>query len=160
MQCLLIGGAPSVGKTQTLYRLVKRLLTENYTVTKGIFPEEIKDFKVILEKSNTTNKKIRIIINSPSDTVGLISDFKKFYDENGTYNILISSIRDDNFWPRGEFFDIMKITNPENSILEIPLAKITRKGDNRNVALKWYEEKVDKLVDYTLDRLISEYENS
>jgi len=95
-------------------------------------------------------EKIRIIINSPTDTVEIINQFKIFYDSNfngNGYNLLISSVRDDNFWPRKDFFRIMEIPSGHDYILEIPLAKITRRGENFHTALNWYSNKIDALID-------------
>ena len=69
---------------------------------------------------------------------------------NGKYDILISSIRDDNFWPRLDFFKIMEV-NEDSNFIEIPLGKITRRGSNFSVALHWYKNKIDKLIEHILD---------
>jgi len=111
-------------------------------------PPKFEDFRAIIEGSNKNGKQVRIIINTPTDTVKIINDFKRFFDNNGTYDILISSIRDDNFWPRHDFFRIMNLG--QNYIFEIPLAKITRRGSSFAISLNWYQDKVDKLVIQTL----------
>ena len=159
MECLLIGGAPEVGKSNTIYRIALRLRNMGFKVIAGNIPIPktgtvlipSSDFRAVLEGVNNQNKTIKIIINSPTDTVDIINTFKKFYDGNGgTYNILISSVRDDNFWPRSDFFRIMNINSSKDFILEIPLAKITRKKTNRPVALNWYELQLDNLIKHTL----------
>lgn len=97
------------------------------------------------------NNNIKIIINSPSDTVPIINDFKKFYDINGgNYDIVISSIRDDGFYPRTDFFKIMNINPTTNFVLEIPLAKITRRETNFTTALNWYNIQIDNLISHAL----------
>lgn len=149
MDCLLIGGAQSVGKSETIFRLTNRLITKGFIVVAGVLPTTSIDFKVVLEGHNLNGKKVRIVINSATDTVGIINRFKSFYDSNGSYDILISSIRDI-FWPRPDFFTIMSINPTKNFILEIPLAKITRRGTKFSVALKWYENQLDILVDHSL----------
>lgn len=148
MNCLLIGGAPSVGKSQCIYRFTKHLISNGFIDITNSVPQVFKDFKAVLEGINKNGKQVRIIICTASDTVKHINNFKKYFDENGTYDILISSVRDDNFWPRKDFFRIMNIN--EEGILEIPLAKITRRGSNFNTALKWYQNKIDQLVLHTL----------
>lgn len=150
MNSFLIGGAQSVGKSNTVYRLAKRLVSTGFVIISGSIPVSFNDFKVVIEGNDKNGKKVRIIINSPTDTIDIIKDFKKFYDDNGTYDILISSIRDDDFYPRADFFKIMGIVEYQNT-LEIPLGKITRRGTNFPTALKWYEEKVDKLIEHTLN---------
>ncbi|PID27816.1 MAG: hypothetical protein CR982_04945 [Candidatus Cloacimonadota bacterium] len=154
MEILLLGGAPNVGKKEAMYRLTRRLIGNKFKVvaidsSKKKKLEELSDFKVVAEKKYR-GKMCRIIINSSSNTIQDIKNFKEFYDENGEYNILISSIIDVNtsidnkFYPRKEFFKIMEITENEN-LLEIPFGK-TRKASNRD----WYQEKLDKLIDYIL----------
>ncbi len=149
MENLLIGGAPSVGKSETIYRLANRLIGKGFVVVAGSIPTTFNDFKIVVEGININEKKIRIIINSPTDTVAIINDFKSFFNANGNYDILISSIRDNDFWPRRDFFRIMGISENEN-LVEIPLGKITRRGRNFSVALDWYKVKIDKLIDHTL----------
>ena len=39
---------------------------------------------------------------------------------------------------------------PKDFIIEIPFAKITRKGSNFNVSLNWYEQQMDNLIEHTL----------
>lgn len=151
MECLLIGGAQSVGKSGTIYRLANDLVSRGFSVSAGSIPARFSDFKAILIGFNKSGDKITIIINSPTDTVDIINDFKKFYDDNGgVYDILISSIRDDDFWPRNDFFKIMNITSAKNFILEIPLAKITRRTTNLPIALRWYRSQIDNLINHTL----------
>ena len=144
MNCLLLGGAPSVGKSESIYRLAKHLLSKGFLDITNSVPEKFEDFRAVLEGLNKKGDKIRIIINTPTDTVKIINDLFNFFHEHGTYDILISSVRDDNFWPRSDFFRIMNLD--EESTFEIPLAKITRRGDNFDNALSWYQEKIDKLV--------------
>jgi len=144
MNCLLLGGAPSVGKSESVYRLAKYLLSKGFSDITNSVPEKFEDFRAILEGLNKNGEKTRIIINTPTDTVKIINELFEFYHEHGTYDILISSVRDHNFWPRNDFFKIMNID--EESTIEIPLAKITRKKKNFNSALSWYQKKVDKLV--------------
>jgi len=149
MENLLIGGAQSVGKSNSIYRLANRLVASGFVVVSGFIPTIFDDFKVVLEGVNKSDKKIRIIINSPTDTIDIINNFKEFFDDNGVYDILISSIRDNNFYPRSHFFRIMGLSEYTNT-LEIPLGKITRRSTNFATALNWYEEKIDKLIDHTL----------
>jgi hypothetical protein len=144
MDCLLLGGAQSVGKSEGIYRLTKHLLSIGFSDVTNSVPQTFADFRAVLEGLNKSGKRIRIIINTATDTVEIINDFKLFFDNNGTYDILISSVRDDNFWPRNDFFRIMNLNN--GFVLEIPLAKITRRSNNFSAALNWYQEKIDKLI--------------
>lgn len=151
MECLLFGGAPSVGKSETIYRLTQRLVqNNNFEVVTGNIPTTFKDFRVVLGGFNSTGKKVRIIINSATDTVQIIKDFKEFYNANGSYDILISSVRDGDNWPRGDFFSIMDLANVSNTILEIPLGKVTRRQPRFNASLDWYQRNNDRLVTHLL----------
>lgn len=150
MNCLLIGGAPSVGKSESIYRLSVYLLNHGYTDITNTVPPEFRDFRTVLAGINHNGVLTRIIINSPTDTYAIIEDFKKFFDENGSYDILISSIRDENFYPRSEFFKIMNLEALSTSLLEIPFAKITRRGDSFDRAINWYQNKMDDLIIHTL----------
>jgi len=150
MEILLIGGAQSVGKSTAIYRLVNRLVKNGFSPVAGSIPRTFQDFKVLLKGVNKNGQGIRIIINSPSDTPGCIWEFKQFLDSNGSSDIMISSVRDHDFWPRSDFFNILNL--PDNgSIIEIPFGKITRRGKNFPVALNWYETKMDSLIDKILN---------
>jgi len=149
MESLLIGGAPSVGKSEAIYRLTNRLTSKGFRVVAGSIPKSFDDFMVVIEGVNQNNEKVRIIINSATDTVDIIIDFKTFFDINGKYDILISSIRDNNFWPRQDFFKIMGINENQN-LIEIPMGKITRRKGNFSIALNWYKNKMDRLIDNIL----------
>lgn len=151
MKCLLIGGAPSVGKTGTIFRLTEKLISNGFVIVAGAIPSTLKDFKVVLEGKNKLDATVRVIINSASDQTIIIEDFKSFFDSNGNYDLLISSIRDDDFWPRNEFFQIMNLKSETDVTLEIPLAKITRRGDNFETALAWYQTRIDRLLTHVLN---------
>lgn len=150
MNTLLIGGTHNVGKSETIYNIAKKLLTKNFKEVAGNIPTKFDDFYVVLERSDENGKTTTIILNSATDTPNIIKRFKQFFDENGTYHILISSIRDDGFYPRKEFFNIMVINPNDKNLIEIPLAKITRRGKNFGVALNWYSQKIEKLIIHTL----------
>lgn len=150
MVCLLFGGAPSVGKSETIYRLAQYLMAKGFTDVLGLVPATFSDFSAVLEGVDLKGVQVRVIINTATDTPGIIENFKAFYDANGNYEILVSSVRDDNFWPRAEFFGIMGISPSTHQIIEIPLAKITRRDINFYTALAWYEKSIDKLTHHIL----------
>lgn len=147
MDSLLFGGAPSVGKSETIYRLTQNLIqTNNFSVIAGNIPPTFSDFRVVLEGVNSKGEKVRVIINSATDTVQIIEDFKAFFETNGNYDILISSVRDGDNWPRGDFFSIMDLVNVSNTILEIPLGKVTRREPRFDASLDWYQRNIDRVV--------------
>lgn len=148
MNYFLFGGAPSVGKSQSIYRLTQTLLTpaRGFMIVSGTFPLTFEDFKVIVEGYNKDGEKIRILINSATDTIDLIQDLKVFHDQNFSVNIVISSVRDNDFYPRQDFFRIMNVNFSLDFVLEVPLSKVTRRGTNFFTALAWYENTLDNLV--------------
>ncbi|WP_426329055.1 hypothetical protein [Pedobacter sp. R-06] len=156
MNSLLFGGAQSVGKTETIFRLTNYLLSKGFVDVLStvpavpIPPAKVPDYKAILKGTNKLGQAIKIIINSATDTPGLIWDFKNVYDTNGShFDILISSVRDGHHWPRAEFFSIMGLNPASPNNIEIPLARITRRA-HFDKALNWYEEKLDLLAQHTL----------
>lgn len=162
MECLLFGGAASVGKSNAIFRLATQLITPStagaasafttFRDVTGTVPSTFADFRAVLEGTNNKGQNIRIIVNSPTDTTAIIQDFKDFYDNNGSYDILISSVKDDSYSVRNDFFRIMNISTPKDFILELPLAKITRHEPNFSVCLAWYERQLDMLVEHILNR--------
>jgi hypothetical protein len=156
MKTLLFGGAPSVGKSESIYRLTKKLISVGYIDKFEMVPGSFKDFTAILEKKSKNEPTILIAINTATDDIAKLNKLKKLLEDNPDVNILISSIRDDDFNPRSQFFDKSGIDETKDTIVEIPLAKITRKGDakdpksNKARALKWYMDKIDKLSFRTL----------
>jgi hypothetical protein len=161
---LLIGGAPNVGKTESIYRLTKDYLIEEkkFEIKKGepepeIISEtsKVNDFMVLLEGENQNRKTISILINSGSDSTGWITKLREFEKKCNHPHILISSIRCDGYDEdssedfRKVFFDIMEIKQDDPNLLEVPLAKIM-KNKKANIvkekALNWYKEKVDLLL--------------
>jgi hypothetical protein len=145
MNCLLLGGAPSVGKSQAIYRIANYIINNGFSELTNTYPSQFGDFHTVLAGKDLEGNNIRIIINSPSDTVKIIENFKVFFDKHGKYDILISSVRDDGKWPRQEFFSLMGLDNRNHFILEIPLSKITRRT-TKETALKWYQDKLDDLI--------------
>ena len=151
MKILLISGMECVGKTTSIRRLAETLIRENGFHLENCVSLPLRlteDFKIILYKND-----FRIIINSASDSIEIINSFKIFFEENilQGYNILISSVRDDDFYPRKDFFEtISQLSQSSDFTLEIPLAKTTRRGYNSDIQLKWYKEKIDSLLTHIL----------
>lgn len=150
MNSLLIGGAQNTGKSQAIYRIANTLLTKGFKIIAGSIPATFNDFMVVLKGKDNSGKEVTVIINSATDTEDIIKDFKKFFDANGIYDILISSVRDDDYYPRKEFFKIMKLNGQDDFVLEIPCAKITRIKKYRAKPLKWFADNMDTLINHTL----------
>jgi len=153
MKYILIGGSQNVGKTEAIYHLANYLLnSRSFVDVLQSVPKTKRDFMAILEGKDKNRNNIRIAINSASDTPDIIRKFKTLLNENKNISIIISSIRDNNFYPRKEFFDILNID--ENDIdIEIPLAKITRRRKNKEIALKWYKNKINLLIIKLLEKI-------
>lgn len=152
MNFLLLGGAPSVGKSECIYRLTNHLITsKGFNDVLNRFPSNFQDFMLVLSGVNKSNKRIRIIVNTPTDLPKNIDDFKNFSDKYCPCDILISTIRDHDFWPRSYFLSTFGINKNNNNVIEIPLAKVTRRGANRNIALNWYQNNLDDLVKLVLN---------
>lgn len=150
---LLFEGSPDTGKSQTIHRTTINLQSKRFKVIAGSIPAFFKDLWVVLKGIDKSGKTVSVIINSATDTTGIIRNFRRFYNSNRSYDILISSVRDDNFWPRKEFFKIMGI-NPSKT-LEIPFAKITQINKNRSAPLKWCADKIDLLIEHTLSQSLN-----
>ncbi|MDF4201814.1 hypothetical protein PXD56_02535 [Maribacter sp. SA7] len=150
MNSLLIGGAQNTGKSQAIYRIANTLQSKGFKVIAGTIPATFSDFKVILKGIDNNGKDIIVIINSATDTEDIIKAFKKFFDSNGVYHILISSVRDEDYYPRKDFFKIMELNSQDDFILEIPFAKITRIKKYRAKPLKWFADNMDNLMNHIL----------
>lgn len=160
MECLLFGGAESVGKSSAIYRLARNLIGlsvsgvaspySTFTVVAGNVPPTFRDFHAVLEGTNKEGQVVRIIINSPTDKPAIIKHFKTFYDNNGAYDIFISSVKDDTFPARQAFFKIMSLLSTD-FILEIPLAKARRKPQH-NDSKAYLGRQVDLLTEHILRR--------
>lgn len=146
MRYLLIGGAETVGKTGTIIRLTDLLISKGYSVVSGKYPSPNGEVRIVLEGKDANDKTIKILINSATDTYKIIKDLKRFIDNNLGFDILVSSVRDEGSWPRKEFFSILNINKTEEHLIEIPLAKITRRKTKFPIALSWYEKRIDKLI--------------
>ncbi|MCM4156253.1 hypothetical protein [Gramella sp. AN32] len=150
MNILLIGGAQNTGKSQAIYKIAHTLQTKGFKVIKGSIPLSFKDFMVVLDGIDNNGKRVTVIINSATDTEDIIKAFKDFFDANVRCNILITSVRDDDYYPRKEFFKIMKLNRQDDKILEIPFAKITRIKKYRTKPLKWFADNMDNLINHVL----------
>lgn len=147
MKYLLLGGAPSVGKTQTTIRVRNLLTADNYqiVVDAGITGADILQ---VLQRNNHQGENIRVMINSGSDDLNAIVRAKNFLDQNQPIDVVTSSVRELSN-ERASFFAIMQ-TSDEDFLVEIPLAKITRRGGANSVALNWYRTSLDTLIHHIL----------
>jgi hypothetical protein len=143
MNYFLYGGAPSVGKSESIARLVDWLIKSKHFKPSNLISLPGNDFYYVLEGTDKNGKKIKVIVSSAADTPKIVDGFKIYCANNTPYDSVISSIRDSGDFMRTYFQNIMNITG-KDICLEIPLAKITR----RNIfgaALQWYRNTIDAL---------------
>jgi len=163
MKVLLIGGAPSTGKSNAV------AMCANYFVGKGFklidcqdydgkqikLPKVVigdkypTDFLAKLEGKDSNNKIISVILTSASDTSGMI-DINFNYLQNQKCVIYISSIRDIDY-ERKYLLKKFNFTNEASVLLEIPLAKMSRRNPNWYTAKAWYDITVQNILSHILN---------
>jgi hypothetical protein len=139
MKHLLFGGAPSVGKTGSINRLVDDYLIQQRKFNCTSISNN--SFFRVLDGNDKNGKPIKIIVSSASDKEAIVDEFHTYYKSNPNCNFIISPIRDEGDYMRQYFLVKIAITD----YIEIPLAKITRRND-RQSAIQWYEKKVYELA--------------
>ena len=146
MKILLISGAPNTGKTtitnkieQNLRRIGFRNSCRKYVILE-------KDSAVVLEGTNNKGKTIRILLNTPSDTIGIIDEVYEYYQQNGPVDFIITTVRD-MYVEREYLFETFNINNYE--YYEIPLAKVSRRN-NIEEAKENYFTRILDLVKHIL----------
>jgi len=98
MKVILIQGAENTGKTILCNRIDEWLLNvKNFSIEDRepkTSTSKIEDFKAIYSKKIDA-KEIRIILNSSSDTLKIIDDFKRYYvnNQNNGYDMFVTTIR-------------------------------------------------------------------
>ena len=98
MKVILIQGKANTGKTTLCNRIDEWLLNvKNFSIEDRepkTSTSKTEDFKAIYSKKIDT-KEIRIILNSSSDTLKIIDDFKRYYvnNQNNGYDMFVTTIR-------------------------------------------------------------------
>ena len=139
MKYFLFAGAANTGKTESIYRLTKKLIeNKKYEILKGEFPDTIKDFSCILIK-----RDFRILIHSYTDLPGCIKELKEFYQNNSHINLIITATRDKSDYMRNRLFNELDISL--DNIFEIPLGKVKR-GMSRQLCIDWYLDSIEILA--------------
>lgn len=161
MNYLLFGGTQNVGKSETIWRVTQDLRSRGFTIFAGSIPTlpiplpriPFPDFKVVLQGTDRMGKIINVLLNSPTDDPTKVKELRDFLDGlNFNVDILISSIRDANSWPRQCFETAFPINPVVDFRLEIPLARISRQRADFQLALTWYQQTIDILVEHILSR--------
>lgn len=146
MKYFFFGGAPYVGKTESISRAVNNLKQKGFICSIEWLSDD--DFFCTLDGKDKNNHPVKIIVASASDTVKIIDKFSTYAKQNSPYDFILSPIRDGVDSMRSYFFRKMNITD-NDYLFEIPLAKITRITD-REIAYEWYKEKIDHIVNMIL----------
>ena len=162
MKILLIGGAPNTGKSNAVTMCANYLVNkgfalvdcQNYSNKKISLPKiatgsnSSKDFLAKFEGTDKNGKKITVLITSASDTTEIIdANFKYF--QNTTCDIYISSVRDIGS-VRKYLFSKFNFTSDDKSLIEFPLAKMSRRNENWFIAKKWYDSAVQNMLEFIL----------
>jgi hypothetical protein len=162
---LILSGAPGTGKTGTLIRL-----TANFLLGKKGFTHVLSqpptpypgnpgaDFLALFERqpmpSEVPQRLIRVVVNTGMDRPCYAGVLKKFLDHcrqlGKAPDIIITAGRDANFHPSPHFWKIMGISPANPNVIQVPLAKITRRGHGHSLALTWYRQQVDALLEHIL----------
>jgi KaiC/GvpD/RAD55 family RecA-like ATPase len=164
MDYLLISGAPNTGKTEVVYDITAYLIRQGYKIKedglytkfvapKPVKPAKIEDFQVLLQKKEDDGKIKTILVNSPSDNDECLRNFKQFYNKHPNVDIVITSIRaygtyniDD---MRTKFWNFLNPDSQGNSMIELPLAKLTQRYVKDN-AIELYQGSVNKVIEFIL----------
>ncbi len=143
MDFLLIGGQPNTGKSETIFRIAENL-NNNTRFNSVSLPNYGDDFSVVFNGSNNNGALITIFVHSATDDASWIDILEKgVIDINP--DIVITSIRDID-WQRRRLLGIVG----GNFVVEVPLARITRRHHHRGIALNWYRNSVDNNVNFVL----------
>jgi len=152
MTCLLLSGAPNVGKTSAVYAVKDYLVKKRHFSIIAIDPSrpvKLEVFNALLKGKRKDGKIIHIGLLSGLDTEQemkrALAFFKKFQIN---CNFYVATKRDD-FEPNNQKNERKKFERILGNLVgedcvEIPMGKV-RKGNNRPNALKWYEQKIDLL---------------
>jgi hypothetical protein len=152
MNYFLFGGAVNVGKTETVGRIARYILRKGFQDLLNKVPPNSQpqnDFLALLEGTNSKGEKIRIIVNSPSDTDDNINDLVSFCEAHNP-DIIISSVRCEGYDIRKYFFTQLGINLQKDHITELPLASINAQHSCLQQKRRWYRDTIDNIAQYLL----------
>jgi hypothetical protein len=160
---LILPGAPGTGKTGALIRLTASFLLGK----KGFihvpsqppddqyaYPPKLGvDFLALFENQQ---RRIRIMVNTGMDSPRCAYKLKGFIKQCGQWNmmpdIIITAGRDANFYPSSHFWRTMEISQNNPNVIQVPLARITRRTYNHSPTLTWYQQRMDALLEHILSK--------
>jgi hypothetical protein len=166
---LILPGAPGTGKTGALSRLTASFLIGKKGFIHVPIPSPANpypyppvkpgaDFLALFERQPMPPDKqwrlIRIVMNTGMDAPRCADILRDFINQCGqlgkTPDIIITAGRDANFHPSPHFWKTMEISPANLNVLQVPLAKITRRGHDHSTALTWYQQRTDALLEHIL----------
>lgn len=153
MKCLMISGAPKTGKSE-MCRCVEEFLKEKgYSLipkSKISNGEDNVDFTESFKKEAGSSKK-KVLLNYASDDDEIINRFGDYYEQHKPFDIIITTARDSADDNRRIMNSCLKRLGLQlEDIIEVPLGKITRRGDAYESARKWYKCTMKKLIGHIL----------
>lgn len=149
MNVILISGQNDTGKTQSCFFIQKILQQKSFkqiysssNISSGNFFKAYTGF-------NKKQKQVNILINSESDLIGSGKRLQQYLQINKNTDIVITTIRDiENL--RTNIENVLKPYCTSTDIIEIPLAKITRKI-KFNDSYKWYKNAIENLLKFIIE---------
>jgi hypothetical protein len=148
MECLFLSGYRRTGKNHSVVRIAHFLLDIGYLHDAGtpIPPRGTGDnFWAVVQ--HPLSRK-RILLNTKSDFENNANQLVEFYSLHVPINILVTSIRD-----AGPERDVMQNAvhqlGPLHTV-EIPLARISGRRSDLNIAVDNYLDRIEKLARFIL----------
>lgn len=147
---LFISGYSNTGKTTTTTEIIKLLSNNGYRkVSSQPTGQQNIDEICLFEGLDKTGNNIKIVINTAADNVASVNNFDSFLSQNPCDIIITARQNLENI--RQRISDtVQKYLSADNSILELPLGKMTQRATNLINANNWYLTSVEKLVKHIL----------
>ena len=147
---LFISGYSNTGKTTTTTNIIKFLSNNGYTEIYSLPTGQPSIDKICLFSGlDKTGNNIKIVINTAADNVASVNNFDSFLSQNHC-DIIITACQNVGNIRQSISDTVQKYLSPNNSILELPLGKMTQRATNLINANNWYLTSVEKLVKHIL----------
>lgn len=147
---LLIGGASNTGKTAATNFIAQELIKNGYNLVQSQptgYPSI--DMLYLLQGNDNKGIPVDIVINTAADDDMSINNFDSFLQQFPC-DIIVTAVRSFGAERTG-IFNVTKKYKTANCLeLEIPLAKITQRIQNKNVAMNWYTQRIENLSKHIL----------
>lgn len=147
MDVLLVGGFPNTGKTTIIKKIEQYLRKNGFNSVRKRKGTTSDDFVVVYEGGNQKKKKIKVLLNSASDSIPIIDQFYDYYQQNIPVDILIISIRDGGIERN---YLLKKFDLSGDLYIELPLAKNSGRRNDYQVALDQYQQRIMNVIEHIL----------